>query len=232
VPGAARVVVVPGLGAPTYLAPLARELDQRGLAVSVLDLPGFGRVGPLDCAPTPSGIAAAVVRHVREHPPDGRRVLLAGHSTGAVAALRAALQLQDEGALVGVLLAAPVFAPGQRTWAGVARAAVPAYRRDSPRELRALPDYWRGRRHLPSLLRAGLAERPEQDVGRLRLPLTLTAGRADTFAPPWWLAQLAAAASPAAAPRVVLLAGSHNNPFTHPEQLGALIASRALPRGA
>jgi pimeloyl-ACP methyl ester carboxylesterase len=58
-------------------------------------------------------------------------------------------------------------------------------------------------------------------VGLLTVPLTVTAGEADTFAPRDWLDLLARRAG--AASRAVVLPGSHNNPFAHPELFGALV---------
>jgi fermentation-respiration switch protein FrsA (DUF1100 family) len=59
------------------------------------------------------------------------------------------------------------------------------------------------------------------------VPLTLTAGEADSFAPRWWLDELAAAAVRAPRVTVEVLPGSHNNPFTEPARLAATIAAAA-----
>jgi pimeloyl-ACP methyl ester carboxylesterase len=67
-----------------------------------------------------------------------------------------------------------------------------------------------------------MRDAPERRLAQLRVPLVLTAGEADTFAPERWLQSLAASAGTAAT-TVRVLPGSHNNPFTHPVELGALV---------
>lgn len=219
------VVLVPGLGAPAYVLPTVRALAESGARTQLLDVPGFGAPGPLACAPTVAGLAAAVAGHLRRLEP-GDRVVLLGHSTAAIVALRAAIAVQDDVPLAELVLAGPVFAPTQRSLKSLALAAASAGLREPPRELRVLHDHWRGRRHLPSLVLSGLAEAPERLIGSLTAPVTLTAGVDDAFAPGWWLAQLAKAASRAAEVQVVQLAGAHNNPFTHPVAVARLVTDR------
>ena len=216
------VVLVPGLGAPSYVLPTVHALAAAGARTSLLDVPGFGAAGPLSCEPTVTSLAAAVVGHLRRLDP-AQRVVLFGHSTAAIVALRAALEVQDAVPLAGVVLAGPVFAPTQRSLPSLALAASTACRREPLRELRVLNDHWRGRRSLPALVRSGLAERPEQLIESLTVPVTLTAGTDDTFAPRWWLLQLAQAASRSVEVQVAQLPGSHNNPFTHPDAVARLV---------
>jgi alpha-beta hydrolase superfamily lysophospholipase len=54
------------------------------------------------------------------------------------------------------------------------------------------------------------------------VPLILTAGEADTYAPREWLDRLALAAGSTNV-GVRLLPGSHNNPYTHPEELAEVV---------
>ena len=56
-------------------------------------------------------------------------------------------------------------------------------------------------------------------MGRLRMPLSLTAGVHDSFAPCDWLEQLAAQATSSARVRVSTAPGSHNNLYTHPHHV-------------
>lgn len=224
-PGATphHVVIVPGLGALGYLVPLVGELGRRGLQVTLLDLPGFGRRDGLGCAPTVADVAAAAVRWTTGLPP-GERPVLFGHSTGAQAALLAAVQLQDAaGALV---LAGPTVAPNQRSLPRLIARAPLAYRRESPTELSVLGDYRRAGRDVLVLLRSAIADRPERTVRELRLPLLVTAGRQDSFAPPGWLVTLTHAAASRSA-RVLRLPGSHNNPYTHPAALATVVEAMA-----
>ena len=58
--------------------------------------------------------------------------------------------------------------------------------------------------------------------------LLLTAGEADSFAPQAWMETVAAAAASPSA-RVEVLPGSHNNLFTHPEEVAALVTAAGLP---
>jgi hypothetical protein len=56
------------------------------------------------------------------------------------------------------------------------------------------------------------------------VPLLVTAGCCDAFAPALWLVTLTHAAASRSA-QVVRLQGSHNNPFTHPSSLAAAVES-------
>ncbi|HEX8495580.1 MAG TPA: alpha/beta fold hydrolase [Actinomycetales bacterium] len=219
-----HVVVVPGMGLTAYVDPTVDSLRARGHRASVLDLPGFGSPRPLACRPTVREVAATAAAWLRAeaHESPGQRLVLLGHSTGAVSALLAGLELQDEGVLAGVVLAGPVATPSQRSLPRIIAAAPRAYRRDSPRELVELGQLARGGPDAVRLLRSALAERPEELVTSLRLPLVLTAGRADAFAPSWWLSQLASAALASPSVGVARLPGSHNNLFTHPDQVAAV----------
>nr|WP_231134971.1 alpha/beta hydrolase [Motilibacter deserti] len=222
-PGTASlsVVLLPGLGALGYLLPTVRAVASLGGRCVLLDLPGFGSRRPRPCPPTVEGIASATAQLLRARPGAGRLVL-AGHSTGAQAALHAALLLQEDAAPAALVLAGPTVAPGQRSLLRLAARAPLAYRRDSPRELVVAPDYVRGGRAVLELVRSAVADRPEEAIARLRVPVTLTAGRHDAFAPAWWRRELVRAAGPRA--RDVELPGSHNNPWTRPWELAAVLA--------
>ena len=218
-----RVVVVPGLGFVGYLVPLARDLARRGMACSILDVPGFGSRLPLVSAATIAGTAGVVSDWLRAQPPG--RILLVGHSTGAQNALGAALDVQDEMTLEALVLAGPTFVPAQRRVLRLAAAATTAYGHDSPGQLLVLRDLRRGHRHIAHLIRNGMQDTPEESLRRLRAPLLLTAGRHDSFAPRGWLAALAAQAVGSPWPaRVVRLPGSHNTPYTHATVLAALLS--------
>ena len=226
--GQPHVVVVPGLGLLGYLDPLLRALGRCGLGATVLDVPGHDRRSRRVVAATVPSIAAATAEAVLARPGAERLVLL-GHSTGAQAALRAALVLQDIRRLEAVVLAGPTVAPTQRRLDLLALTSLAAYRRDSPRELVVLPEVLRARLRLLTLLRSAIEDRPERAVPRLSVPLVLTAGQSDAFAPQWWLEVLAGAAT--RSPRVLVerLGGSHNNPYTHADELAGLIRRSLRP---
>jgi pimeloyl-ACP methyl ester carboxylesterase len=226
--GSPHVLVVPGLGLLSYLDPLLRALGQSGLRATLLDVPGHGRRSRRVTAATVPGIAAATAEAVMARPA-GERLVLLGHSTGAQAALRAALLVQDRRRLDAVVLAGPTVAPTQRRLDLLALASAAAYRRDSPRELVVLPEVLRARLRLLTLLRSAISDRPERAVPWLSAPLVLTAGRSDAFAPQWWLEVLASGATRSPAVTVERLGGSHNNPYTHGDELAGLIGRTLRP---
>ena len=92
-PAVGTVVVLPGndLCAPFY-EPLGRQLAERGLAVTLTTLPGYGGTEPLDPV-TWDGLLAEVTALVRAQ---ARPVALVGHSLGGLTAFLAAAQLGDD----------------------------------------------------------------------------------------------------------------------------------------
>ena len=210
------------MGLPSYLTRLV-PLVAAWTQVTVLDLPGFGawRRG-LACAPTISAMARAAAEWLRAQ--DGPLVL-AGRSTGAQAALRAAVE--EPAALHRLVLIGPSFDPATRTRRGLLRALPRSYSRDAPGQLvRGLPDLLRAGSRLVPLVRSGQADRPEALAVRLRMPLVVAAGAQDRIAPGEWTGRLAAAA-----PRgsVAVLPGSRNVPWTHACAVDELLHSAASP---
>jgi pimeloyl-ACP methyl ester carboxylesterase len=216
------VVIIPGLGLPQYVRPTADHLVASGFSCAVLDIPGFRSRAALSCRPDVESMAHAVAGWVTAHRRPGPWVLL-GHSTGAQVALVAALELQDTMSDLALVMAGPTFTPRDRRLPRLAAAVVTAYRRDSPAELVVVPTALRNVAGVWSLLRSGMREDTEARLRDLRVPLTLTAGEADTLAPESWLTRLAACAGGATVPTVRVLPGSHDNPYTQPEHLAALV---------
>ncbi|MDQ2757287.1 MAG: alpha/beta fold hydrolase [Actinomycetota bacterium] len=216
------VAVLPGLGLPSYVTPLADDLARRGVACAVLDLPGFGSRAGLVCAPDVIAMGEAAAEWVSALAPT-RRVVVLGHSTGAQAALGTAISLQHDRPDSALVLCAPTFHPDHRGLLGLARATSTAYRRDSPKEVVVVPDLVRGNVDVARIVRSGMRDRPEVRITRLELPVLLTAGRADTYAPPAWLERLAAAAGRSPWVTTAVLDGSHNNLYTHGEALAGVI---------
>ena len=220
-PSRGTVVVVPGLGLPRYTRPTVEALAERDLRCVVLDLLAWRRPR-LRVPPRIEPMGQAVARWVHDAQIAGPVALL-GHSTGAQVALGAALRLQHDHPDLSVVLAGLTFRPEQRSWPGILRGAVTAYRKDPPTELVVAKNIARVRTDLLSIVESGRHDRPEARVRALQLSLALTAGEADSFAPQNWMEQVAAASGGPA--EVTVLPGSHNNLFTHPDEVAAVVSS-------
>jgi len=211
-----EVVLLPGLGAPGYLAPWVRQIAGWTRA-TVLDLPGWRWGRATACRPTVAGVGTAVARWLTEH--DRRDVVLLGHSTGAQAASLTSLLVGDR--LTGLVLAGPTFDPAARSVAALLRRAAPTLAHERPAELPAvLPSYLHsGGVGLLRFIVDGLRDRPEDRVGRSPAPVLVMTGERDGFAPPAWARQLAALADG----RCVILPGAHNACFPYPVQADAAL---------
>lgn len=219
------VVVLPGLGLPFYTLPTARAVVDRGLACTVLDLPGFGSDLPRATSPSIHATGLTAARWI-EAQADGRPVVVLGHSTGGQAALTAALALSARRRGFSLVLAGTTFAPEQRSLLPLARATPFAYRDDRPDQIDAM-EVLRGRGGIVAMLRSGMRDAPEQRIAHLPVPVTVTAGTHDAFVPVTWLDLLASSARRAPSVRTSLLGGSHNNPFTHPDEIADLVGLAA-----
>jgi alpha-beta hydrolase superfamily lysophospholipase len=227
-PPSGTVVVLPGLGLPRYTRPTVEALAARGMRCVVLNLLAWRRPR-LRVPPRVGPMGEAAARWVHDSGIAGPVVLL-GHSTGAQVALGAALRLQHDRPDAAVVLAGLTFRPQQRSWPGILRGAATAYRKDTPAELVVAKNIARVRADLLSIIESGRRDRPEERVRGLRVPLVLTAGEADSFAPQAWMEDVASAAGGPA--QVKVLPGSHNNLFTHPDELATLVTAAAGPTTA
>ncbi len=221
------VVLVPGLGLPAYTRPTAVALAAAGLRCAVLDLPGFGSHAPRAASPEIRAMGRVAAQWVAQQDWRGPLAVM-GHSTGAQAALTAALVLQET-RTAAVVLAGPTFRPAHRALPRLLAVTPLAYRRDSPGELSAFPQLLRGGRDVVSILRSGMADRIEDRLPALRLPVVLTAGRQDAYAPRSWLDQLARRATASPSVTIAVTPGSHNNLFTQPEAITRVVV-RSLER--
>ena len=219
------VVVLPGLGLPFYTIPTARAVVARGLACTVLDLPGFGSNLPRPTRPSIHAAGLTAARWI-EARATGRPVVVLGHSTGGQAALTAALALSAHRRDFSLVLAGTTFAPEQRRLHRLARATPFAYRDDRLDQIDAMEVY-RGRTGIVAMLQSGLHDAPEERIAHLPVPVTVTAGVHDAFVPLTWLDQLASSAVSAPSVRTSLLGGSHNNLFTHPDEVADLVVLSA-----
>ena len=216
------VVIVPGLGLPGYTLSTAQAVAARGVECAVLDVPGFGSTDPRSSRADVEAIGSVGQQWVLEEAGCGPVVVLA-HSTGAQAALVSVPGLQAKRHQVALVMAGPTFRPEHRRAPRLLASTPLAYRRDGLGEIH-LTEVLRARADLVRLFRSGLRDEPESRVAGLAAPLTVTAGGvADTNAPPAWLDQLASSAVRAAGTRTSLLGGSHNNLYTHPDEVAGLV---------
>ena len=216
------VVVLPGLGLPGYTLPTAEAVAARGVECAVLDVPGFGSAHPRSSRPDIEAIAS-VARHWVLEQAGRRPVVVLGHSTGAQAALVTVLGLQSKRRGVALVMAGPTFRPEHRRVAQLLASTPLAYRLDRLGEIH-VKEVLRARVDLVRMVRSGLRDAPESKVAGLAAPLTVTAGVADAYAPSAWLDLLARSAVRSVGTRTSVLAGSHNNLYTHPHEVAALVA--------
>ena len=225
-PVTGSVLVFPGLGLPRYLLPLSRTLAQGGLEVVVFDALAFRgrrrRVRPTIPALSTAGqqwLTDLSRTSLTPHVP----LVVLGHSTGAQVALEVVLGLQECGRVDSLVMAGPTFVPQQRRLHHLVPAGLTAWRKDPPTELVVLKNLARVRTDVVRIVVSGLRHRPEERVAHLRVPLTTTAGEADSFAPAEWLEELAARAGAGGQSHV--LVGSHNNVFPHTDTVAGLVGS-------
>lgn len=214
-PGLPELAVVPGLGALGYLLPTVRSCAS-WTRVHLLDVPGFG---DRRTARLPADLES-IARTVAAWLADKGRLVLVGHSTGAQAALRVAAAHPE--LVHGVVLAGATFPPQARRPLPLIARVLRTLPHERPGELPAvLPYYLRGAARLPELLGSALADRPEDVVGGVTVPLLVVRGRHDHLCPQPWAEQLAERGTLAVVP------GGHNAPYSHP-----VATSQALRRWA
>ena len=88
-------------------------------------------------------------------------------------------------------------------------------------------EVYRGRTGIVAMLHSGLRDAPEERIAHLPVPVTVTAGVLDAFVPTHWLDLLARSARTAPTVRTSRLGGSHNNLFTHPDEVADLVLRAA-----
>ncbi len=220
------MAITPGLAFPRYLLHLAHALSHAGSRVLLVDLLAWRGPRPrVQPSMEAMGVACAQALTIAGVAPAPQAqgpapLTVFGHSTGAQVGLEAVLALA-QGKGLSLVMAGPTFQPAHRSWPAMARAALTAYRQDSPRELAVLRDLAKARLDVVRLTDSARRHRPEERLAGLSVPLTLTAGVNDGFASLAWLETLAAASRGDA--RIAVLPGSHNNPFTHPADVAAVV---------
>jgi len=148
--------------------------------------------------------------------PAGQIVVTADPASSSAGAARRTLRAP-------IRCGSPPFTPPQRQLHRLIPAALAAYRKDTPKELVVVRDLARVRTDVVRIVLSGLRHRPEERMPALRVPVTLTAGEADCFAPAPWLERVAQLADGPS--RVRVLPGSHNNVFPHAAHVAELVVS-------
>jgi pimeloyl-ACP methyl ester carboxylesterase len=218
--GVPELVLVPGLGAVGYLLPLVRACAA-WTRVHLLDLPGFGDARTARCPASLAAVTrdvAAWLEAVSTGP-----VVLAGHSTGAQAALHATLR--DPRRVAALILAGPTFPPEARRWPPLAVRVLRTIPHESPSVVGATaPQFLRGRARVLTLLRTAMGDAPDAHVAAVSCPVTVLRGARDAVCPEAWGAILA---DRAADGKCVTLPGAHNFPYQVPGPV-----ARALRKAA
>ncbi|MEV6962463.1 alpha/beta fold hydrolase [Streptomyces sp. NPDC051207] len=220
------VALVPGLGAPGYLLRTVRTCARSG-PVRVLDVPGFDDPAGLCCGAALEPLAEVVARWLAVVPP--APVVLAGHSTGAQVALRAALRVPER--VRALVLLAPTFPRHLRRMGPLVGAFARTAVHESPGVVPTLlPSYVRaGPRRLLSCIRSAQTDAPEDVLPSVACPVVVMSGEHDALCPPAWSRHLAGRARQG---RAVLVRGAHAFPHRHPAATAAVLtAARKRPTG-
>ena len=209
------VVMVPGMGAPGYLAPWLHQ-TATWTQVTVLDLPGWQAGRSRSCPPSVAGVAAAAAQWLQTT--DTSDVILVGHSTGAQAVLHTARLVPDR--IRAVVIASPTFVPAARGVLTLLRRVLATIGHEAAGELAAVaPSYLASGVAYLRLLLSGLRDRPEQTILGVAQPILVVTGDQDRLAPPAWARHLAALGHA----DCVVTPGAHNACYTDPRSVDAAL---------
>ncbi|WAP52491.1 alpha/beta hydrolase [Arthrobacter sp. ATA002] len=224
--GAARVVLVHGIGASgRYYSRLVEELAKTS-TVHTVEMPGFGSTPTPDSGLDMADFAAVTCDALRAAGIGPAQWV--GHSMGCQVVTEMALMAPE--LVTSVVLLGPTINRGERN------AVLQGFRlaQDCLREPPAinwilLTDYLRAGprwylRTMPKMVRHRLEER----IGKVQAPVTLVRGERDPIVPAGWLQELAAARPGSAA--VELPGQPHVCMFTEPAQTAALLREAATSR--
>jgi pimeloyl-ACP methyl ester carboxylesterase len=224
-----HAVFVHGLGMATnYLEPTVRALGDE-LAVSALDLPGFGGSRPVRGHLSLAALADALIEWIRV-----RGIvapILVGQSHGCQVVVEAVTRAPEIAAAL-VLNAPTMLAEHRSIGAQLWRVVL-----DTPREpLLLVPhvarDYLRaGPVRILATLNDALRDRIEDKLSNVRVPVTIANGARDPVSPPAWgerLARLTGSRVGGSGAHLVVVPGAaHAVPFSHPHALAAEIVAVA-----
>ena len=221
-----HAVFVHGLGMATdYLEPTMRALSE-SMAVSALDLPGFGGSRPIGRRALSLGeLADALIAWLRVR--GIAAPILVGQSHGCQVVVEAVSR--TPGVASALVLNAPTMVAEHRSMAAqLWRVAL-----DTPREpLSLIPhvvrDYVRaGPLRILATLQDALHDRIEDKLPGLRVPVAIVTGGRDPVSPPAWGERLARLTGTDGARFVCVPDAAHAVPFSHPRALAAEIVAMA-----
>jgi len=223
------VVFVHGLGMSTrYLEPTMLAACDRGFAVSGLDLPGFGESRLRGRVLSLEELADTLIGWIRARMIESPIVV--GQSHGCQVVVEAATRAPR--LMAGLLLNAPTMLAGHRT----VPAMLGRVLLDSPREpMELVPhvvrDYLRaGPKRILKTLDDALADRMEDKLPRIAVPVMVVCGERDPVSPPAWGSRLASLAGSAVGAEVTAATvravpgAAHAVPFSHPAIVSGEIA--------
>jgi len=210
-PAVPPVVVVQGMAVSDYLLPACAALGE-WTETTLVDLPGYGGSGQPTRYLDVRGYAEAVVHWLEASGLD--RVVVVGHSSGSQVAAWAGVLCPER--IAAVALASPTVDPMARSlprlvlhWRLDARNPTPGL------ETNHVPEWRRaGFRALAHLVKVHLADRLEDHVSRLRMPMLVIRAEHDRLTTPAWVAGLTRLAADA---ELVGVPGGHSFVWTHPQ---------------
>jgi pimeloyl-ACP methyl ester carboxylesterase len=213
--GVPEVVLVQGMAVADYLLPGLAALAGWTRA-HLVELPGFGGSGDPIRPLAVAEYGAAVAHWLAGAGLD--RVLLMGHSSGTQVAARAAARRPPS--VHGLVLASPTVDPRVRGWVRLFLAWQLDGRHEPPGLTGTHLPEWR-RAGVPRLLhvvRVHLADRLEDVVPRLQVPLLVLHGQEDRVCREQWARELCARARDG---RFASMPGAHSFPWAAPDAWSA-----------
>lgn len=205
------VVVVQGMAVSDYLLPACAALGE-WTETSLVDLPGYGGSGQPTRYLDVRGYAEAVVHWLEASGLD--TVLLVGHSSGSQVAAWAGVLCPERIAAVG--LASPTVDPMARSVVRlVLRWRLDARNPSPGLETNHVPEWRRaGLRAIAHLVKVHLADRLEDQVSRLRMPVLAVRAADDRLSSPGWVEGLVREAVDA---ELAEVPGGHSFVWTQPQ---------------
>jgi pimeloyl-ACP methyl ester carboxylesterase len=209
-PGGADVVVVPGIGVSDYLVAGVTALGTWTRA-HLVELPGYSGSGEPPHEMTVTEFGEALLAWLDAAGLE--RTVLVGHSGGTQVAARATARHPP--GVRGLVLASPSIDPRFRSPGAVLR----AWYRDNQREPRHLGELHKPERQRAGMcrvihaLRAHLADRLEDVVPQVRVPVLVLYGEEDLLCTMEWARTLCALAGDG---RFRTMPGAHSFPFAAP----------------